>query len=325
MSPFIGGNELERFAGKDAIEIDAVDACFSGFVVRAEEEVAGGVDLEEGGGGSDHGFADEGELSFVRDVVGDDGVEALHGDVELGVVFVDGHAGGVGGDLGGAFQGEGSFDWVEVVSGNFVIFGEGEDDELLGGLLDGGDGADDDVSAGDGGVVSLEEEGAGGGDIGMKGTVGVPEDGLVIDDFFAVEDDGGVSVDDGDVIGLPFASGFAGVLCVGDAVKDGADAVDALHFAVAIDDLDFVETAEVDPAVSSGRNLKLEGEAAVTEVFFGSKVSILGEGIEAFLGRLVDENAVAGFPSAFLSGICKAPTGEIFAIEEGDGVVEFNL
>lgn len=316
---FIGGDELSGFGGEGAIFFDAMDGDFSGLVVGAEEELTGGVDGEERGGGSDLGFAELGEFSFGVDVVGDDGVGPFEGDVESRLVLVDGHARGAAFGFDAALEGEGSF--VEGVGVDFFVLSEGEDDDLLGS----NDWVDDDVSIGDRSMISLEKKVSRGSHIGVKSAVGVSKNGLVIDDLFTVENDGGVAVDDGDIISLPLSSGFSGVVRCFDAVENRADSVDALHLAVAVHDLNFIEATDVNPTVSSRGNIEFESESAVSERLLGPEVSVAGEGIKILFGRFVNEDAITGFPAVLLVGVGEGPAGEVFAIEERDRLSKFHL
>jgi hypothetical protein len=111
-------------------------------------------------------------------------------------------------------------------------------------------GGEVDVLEFDGGVVALQIDRAGSGWIGVDGSARRPDHGLVVDDLHPVQDDGDVTVHEGDVVGLPFTTGFAGVYAGGDAAEDGTDALESLHATVAIDHLGFINAAEINAAIA---------------------------------------------------------------------------
>ena len=114
-------------------------------------------------------------------------------------------------------------------------------------------------------MVALQVKRPGMGDVRLKGPVGVADHRLVVDHLLPVERDGGVTIHDGDLVALPLASRFARVLSGFDPAEDGADALQALHATVPIDHLSLVGSADVYPAVSSGRNVEFDGQLGVSE------------------------------------------------------------
>ena len=62
-------------------------------------------------------------------------------------------------------------------------------------------------------MIALQVDWAGPGRVGSVNTASRrAADRLVIDDFFTIENHGHVSVDQGEIIGLPLTARFAGVL-----------------------------------------------------------------------------------------------------------------
>ena len=107
----------------------------------------------------------------------------------------------------------------------------------------------------------------------MQRAVGASENRLVVDDLFPVEDDGDVAVDQCDVVVVPFAARLACVFRRQDAPEDSADALGALHAAIAVQDLRLVHAAQVDAAVAAGRHLEFNLQVEVHELPLGAQVA----------------------------------------------------
>ncbi len=69
-------------------------------------------------------------------------------------------------------------------------------------------------------MVSLEVDGARCGRIGMDRAGGWGCNRLVINDCFTIEDDGDVSIDQGDIVTLPLVADFPGIFQRWDEVED---------------------------------------------------------------------------------------------------------
>src|SRR5687768_11658340 len=95
-----------------------------------------------------------------------------------------------------------------------------------------------DVAVAHAGMVALKIDRPRAVRIGPEGTAGGARNELVVDDPFAVEDDGGVPVDEGDVERLPLAGWFFGGFGRLDAAVDAAHVVGVGGAAVRVGDLD---------------------------------------------------------------------------------------
>ena len=113
------------------------------------------------------------------------------------------------------------------------------------------------------GVIALEEDGAWLGVVGAHAATGAADDRLIVDDGFAVEDDGDVAIDECEFVTVPFTAGSACVFGGSDAAEDSAGAFDPLHGAVVVDDLCFVHASEIYAAVAARFHLVFDDELEV--------------------------------------------------------------
>ena len=156
----------------------------------------------------------------------------------------------------------------------------------------------------------------------MQRAVGASENGLVVDDLFPVEDDGDVAVDQCDVVAVPFAARLACVFRRQDAPEDSADALDALHAAIAVEHLRLVDPTQVDAAVPSRRHLEFNLKVEVQELPLGAQVAKARVRREIeFLGG-VDQLPFDRLPAVDLLGVGELPTVEIASVEKPDGLAE---
>ncbi len=95
-------------------------------------------------------------------------------------------------------------------------------------------------------------------------------------------------VHDGDFVALPLASRLARVLGWLDPTEDRSDTLQALHATDTVDDLGLVSSADVDPAVSSGRHVELDGQLGVAEGSFRPEIPIGSEGIKGLFRGFID-------------------------------------
>lgn len=196
-----------------------------------------------------------------------------------------------------------------------------DEEDLPGGHI----GFEGDVAVSDRRVIALKHERAGGRGIREDRSVGVSDDGLVRNDGFTIEDDGGMSINDGDLIALPLPTGLACILGWSDASENGTHALDSLHAAVSIDDLGLVGSAHVNSAVSSLGHIEFEAKSAISEGALRAKIAEGRERVEGLLWGFVDEGSIDHFPAVFLSRIGELPAVKVPAIEKGKGRTEFDF
>ena len=163
------------------------------------------------------------------------------------------------------------------------------------------------------------------GGVGEDRSAGRAGDGLVIDDLFAVQDDSDVSVDQGEIVALPFTPFLAGIFRRGDASEDRADPLQALHAAVPIHDLRLVHAAKVDTAVALFLNQKLNVQPEVFVNGIGAKICVSAGGTEVGLWGRVNEESVFDAPAIDFILFVGTPTGEVPAIENRKGKPKAHL
>ena len=112
-------------------------------------------------------------------------------------------------------------------------------------------------------MVTLQIDGARNKFIGGDGSAGTSADRLVVDDLFAVQDDGHVPVNQGDVQRLPLSGRLFGGHGWRDAAVQSAHVVRINRFPVAIKHLDLIDAAQVDPAVVAFRNIDFQAEVEI--------------------------------------------------------------
>lgn len=132
----------------------------------------------------------------------------------------------------------------------------GVEDRAAGRLL--GDRSEDQVAVAYAGVITLKVDGTRSELICPQGSSGATQQWCVVDDFGAIQDHGDVAIGQGDIVVLPFTGGFLGVCGGRDAAVDAAHVVRIQFLAKGVGDLDFINAAEVDAAVSVFADVNVE-------------------------------------------------------------------
>src|SRR5262245_45964711 len=100
-------------------------------------------------------------------------------------------------------------------------------------------------------VVALEQDGARLFLVAVQGAAGDSGDGLPLDDWFAVENDGNLASNQGDVHGLPLVCRFRAIQARGEEAIDAANAVAVGFLPKIVLDLHFVSATQVNAAVAA--------------------------------------------------------------------------
>ena len=124
----------------------------------------------------------------------------------------------------------------------------------------------------------------------------------------------------GDVQRLPFADRLFRGDAWRDAAVEGTHVVCIDRLAETFHDLDFIDAAQIDPAVAALQGADFDGQIEIFE--HGVRAQIA----EVFvLDDAVLQHAVHHAPTVVGAGIDQAPTAEILAVEEFDGRAELHL
>ena len=174
----------------------------------------------------------------------------------------------------------------------------------------------DDVPVVDRLVVALEVDRARTKFVGPERTTGAAENRLVVDDLHPVQDHRQMSIDEGDVEGLPFIGSLGGIRSGRDAAIEASDTMGVRGAVVGVGDLDLVDAAKVDAAVALGRDFGFEGDAEILEFAIGTNVSVVFAC--GFVGS-IDEGAILDAPAIGRFGFDETPAAQILAVEQMDG------
>jgi hypothetical protein len=184
--------------------------------------------------------------------------------------------------------------------------------------------AQNDVAVFNAGVVALQINRAGTVHLRPEGASGGAENGLVVDDLDAVEDHGGVALDESDIERLPLAGRLLGVDGGFEATVNGAHVVRVKRLAKTVKDLHFVDAAQVDAAVAFLRQARFGVQREVLKLRDGAEIAVILFRFAFFLGLVVGENAVMNAPAVGRVGFDKAPAVQALAVEQRHGVAEFD-
>ena len=119
--------------------------------------------------------------------------------------------------------------------------------------------------------------------------------------------------------------GFSAATVGHDTAVDGAHVVRVDRSAVALEHLDFIDAAQVDPAVAVLQRACLEGEIEVLELSFGADIRVSPAWFAFFMVGPVDEHAVFDAPPHGCVGAQRLPAGQVLAVEERNGLAELHL
>lgn len=157
-------------------------------------------------------------------------------------------------------------------------------------------------------MVALEHDRAGAEFIRPKGTARNAEQGLIVDDLHAIEDDGDMAVDQGNIEVVPLSGGFGGIGGGSDSAVDGTHAMRIGFLPVPIGNLDFVDPPKINSAVAFGRDPYIDLEVEIGKFLFGPKVAVMD--VAAFgLDGFVTKDTVFGDPAVDGVRFDQAPAG----------------
>ena len=125
----------------------------------------------------------------------------------------------------------------------------------------------------------------------MGGSAGWTSDGLVVDHFDAIEDDGDVAVHQCEVVGVPFSGRIGGILGGSNPPEYGARSLDALHATVAIHYLGFVHATQVNTAVALGFDKEFDVQPKIFKLGFGAEVGMVAGGTEICFGGFIHQQS----------------------------------
>ena len=137
---------------------------------------------------------------------------------------------------------------------------------------------------------------------------------LIVDDGLTVPDEGHVSANQGDVVGLPLAGLAWKFRRWREEAVNAADAMAGRLINGVGFDLNFVAAAQVDAAVGIGIAVKFDMQLEILELGIVDQFG-------AFARR--DQEAVFDFPDFGGFGVTHRPSGEIFSVEERDRLSPF--
>ena len=138
-------------------------------------------------------------------------------------------------------------------------------------------------------VISLQVDGTGSRGIGKNCTSGRASHWLVVDHLFAVQNNGDMSVNERQVVSLPLSSRLSRILGRRNSPKDGSDALDSLHPAVAVDHLSLVHAAQINATVACFSDKEFNMQPKVFKLCFGAQIGVSAGRAKVCLGGRIDE------------------------------------